>query len=117
MFKMTINGVALSILISCLLSPGLALPAGETCGTEHPSHAVTSNRAIPTCGLHECDDPTVRYVKKSYIHRSIILKLIDCGRDLYLLNSESPTINIRMNLLYFGDLSGSNETNYDAQVI
>jgi hypothetical protein len=64
MFKMTINGVALSILISCLLSLGLALPAGETCGTVHPSQPVTSNRAIPTCGLHECDDPTVRYVKK-----------------------------------------------------
>lgn len=39
------------------------------------------------------------------------------ARDLYLLKSDSPLINVSLNVVYFGEMSQSELTVYNAQVI
>lgn len=59
---MTTSGVILLVLLLGLVSLGLALPPGRTCGTVKPNFPPSGpGKAIPFCGLHECDDPAVRY--------------------------------------------------------
>lgn len=58
----TTTGVIL-IVVLALVSLSFALPAGMTCGTEHPIRPESgAGKAVPLCGYHECDDPAVRYV-------------------------------------------------------